>query len=81
MELQIIHPDKTETVDNDWVEVNTPAGNFVIQKGHVPTILTLSRGREVAYQLESGEKKSFVAERGVISVNRNLATLVIGKTK
>ena len=78
MEFQIIRPDKTQIVKVNWVEVNTPVGNFVIQHGHAPTLLTLSKGKEVVYELTNPEEqKSFVADRGVLSVTRNSVILVV----
>jgi F0F1-type ATP synthase epsilon subunit len=39
MNLTIISPTHTHTYTVQWCEIETPVGNFVIQKGHAPTIL------------------------------------------
>jgi F0F1-type ATP synthase epsilon subunit len=77
MELHIITPEKSETFSIVWLEVQTPVGNFVIQKGHTPMVLPLSPNKPVAYQLTSGKKESLQAAHGMLEVNRNTATLLL----
>lgn len=79
MELRIITPQETHTYAVAWIEVNTTAGNFVIQPGHAPTILILAPGKEMNFRFVNGKQESFLVERGILEVTRNSATLIINK--
>lgn len=76
MELKLISPTKTETFSIAWIEINTPAGNFVIQSGHAPTILTLEPHQPITFCLDSGKKNSITVLRGVIEITRETATII-----
>ena len=79
MDLQIVTPQETLTYAVAWIEVNTVAGNFVIQPGHAPTILILAQGKEMNFRLVNGKQESFIVERGTLEVTRNSATLILNK--
>ena len=79
MEFRIITPQETLVYAVAWIEVNTPAGNFVIQPGHAPTILTLTQGKEMSFRLVNGKQESIHVERGILEVARNSATLIVNK--
>jgi len=77
MKLKIIGPEGTQVHEILWVELNTKAGNFVIQPGHTPMIVTLAPDKEVAYCLTSGKQTSFSPPGGVAEITRNSATLLL----
>lgn len=79
MELRIVTPQETVIHAIAWIEVNTLAGNFVIQPGHAPTILILAPGKEVSFRYVNGKQESFFVERGTLEVNRSAATLIVNK--
>ena len=62
-----------------WIELNTPVGNFVIQPGHVPMIVTLAPDKEVIFCLKSGKQESFLVKQGVIDITRDSATLLLSE--
>lgn len=79
MDFKIVTPQETHIYAVAWIEVNTPAGNFVIQPGHAPTILILSQSKEMNFRLANGKQESFIVERGILEVTRSSATLIVSK--
>ncbi len=79
MKLHIISPlsNRTETIA--WIEVNTPVGNFIIQKGHAPTLLSLAPDKEVVFRLDSGKKETLMIKRGFANITRSSVTLLLNK--
>ena len=59
MKLSLIDIEKIVTHDVVWVEINTPAGNMVIQATHAPMIIELLSGHDLLFELTAtGEHKS-----------------------
>jgi F0F1-type ATP synthase epsilon subunit len=79
MKLSIISPFSKKIVDIAWIELNTQAGNFVIQPGHVPIILTLTPGKEITFCLTNGKQESFIISQGIIDITRTQATLLLNE--
>jgi len=77
MELKVIAPEGTKTYEILWVELNTKAGNFVVQKGHTPTIVSLAPDKEVIFCLKDGKQESFTPTAGVAEITRNATTLLL----
>ena len=70
MKLKIITTQKIVEHEVDWVELNTPVGNMVIQQGHAPMIIQLSAGHELLYQVSGGASESLMIVQAVAHVNR-----------
>lgn len=79
MKLYIISPFEKKIVDIAWLELNTQVGNFVIQPGHVPTILTLAPNKEIMFCLKSGKQESFVIKQGIAHITRIDITLLLNE--
>jgi F0F1-type ATP synthase epsilon subunit len=77
MNLQIISPLRILNYDVAWLEVNTNVGNFVIQKGHVPTLLVLSPNEEIIFRLKNGKEESIMVSSGIVEVTREKSTVII----
>ena len=71
MKLQIITTQKTTQYDIDWIELNTPVGNMVIQEGHAPMLVELSSGYELLFQTTAGASMSLMIVQGVAHISRN----------
>lgn len=80
MKLKIVSSNDYITHDVAWLELNTPKGNFVIQGGHVPMILTLSAKHPVIFRLKSGKQKTFYPEHGIAEITREQATIIVNET-
>lgn len=79
MTLDIITPLRTLHYDVAWLEVNTSMGNFVIQKGHVPTILILSPHEEISFRLKNGKEESILVQSGIVEVTREKSTVILNE--
>ena len=66
MRLTLISPTKKETFEIAWAECNTPTGNFIIQPGHAPLILTLSKQKPFTYCLRNGNQEIVMVKEGAI---------------
>lgn len=77
MQFTLITPTRSQVYILNWIEVQTSIGSFVIQLGHVPTIVTLTPGKEITLGLEDGTTVSLPVEGGILEVDRNQATLII----
>lgn len=70
MILKIITTQRMVEHDVDWVELNTPVGNMIIQQGHAPMIIELSSGHELLFQSTGGATESFLVVQGVAHITR-----------
>lgn len=80
MDLHIISPQLTQTFSVAWLEINTPAGNFVIQRGHVPMILILSPDQAITFRLTNGKQDSIMIRQGLVEITRISATILMNET-
>jgi F0F1-type ATP synthase epsilon subunit len=80
MKLYIISPFSKKIVDIAWLELNTPVGNFVIQPGHVPMVLTLAPHKNVTYCLKSGKQETFSAsQQAIAEITRSSGTILLNE--
>lgn len=76
MDLTILYPSGKKHYEITWLEINTPKGNFVIQPGHTPMIISLSPKRALTFSLLNGQRESITIQEGVISITRTDATVI-----
>lgn len=79
MLLQIVSPLRTLEHEIVWIELNSDAGNFIIQSGHAPMLLVLAPHKEIVYRLKNGKDESFVASQGIADITRQQVTLIINE--
>ena len=79
MKLNIISPNYKKSFNIAWLEVNTSIGNFIIQKGHAPTVLILEPNKNLNYFLLNGKKESIIPKTGIVEITRNSATLLLNE--
>jgi len=79
VELEIITPSSIETSTINWIEINTPTGNLILQTGHVPSIFTLIPGKEVIFEHINGEQESILIQDGLIHITRTKSTIIINR--
>ena len=77
MELKIVGTEGTKTHDILWLELNTRQGNFVIQQGHTPMIVSLAPDKEVVFCLKIGKQETFSPTGGIAEITRESTTLLI----
>ncbi len=81
MTLHIVCPSYNKKVEIVWLELNTDIGNFVIQPGHAPTVLILSKDKKVTYCLTTGKQESLDVTHGIVDIERTQATMIISEMK
>jgi len=70
MKLKVITTKRVIEHDVEWVELNTPVGNMVIQQDHAPIIIELSQGHELLYQVSGSAVESILIVQGIAHVTR-----------
>jgi F0F1-type ATP synthase epsilon subunit len=76
MKLNIVSPFAQKTFDITWIEINTPAGNFVIQPGHAPMVVALSAHKDITICLTNGKQQNFFIKQGIIDITRTTITVL-----
>jgi F0F1-type ATP synthase epsilon subunit len=79
MQFTIISPQQKKELAISWLEVNTPVGNFVIQRGHAPTILLVLPHQPVTVCLNNGKQETFDTPGGILEINRTKALLLLNE--
>jgi F0F1-type ATP synthase epsilon subunit len=79
MELRIINSNESKIVSIAWIEINTPVGNFVIQRGHAPMIIALQPQQPVIFRLANGKQDTLLISQGIIEITRDTATILINE--
>lgn len=60
-----------------WIEFDTSAGNFVIQRGHAPMILSLDK-KPIKVLLANGKHDAIrAAQGGIAEINRETVKLFL----
>lgn len=70
MKLSIVTTQRVMSYEVEWVELNTPVGNMVVQYGHTPMMIELAQGHELRYQLMGGVVQTLKIGQGVACVTR-----------
>lgn len=70
MKLQIVTTQRVMEYDIDWIELNTPAGNMIVQPGHAPMMIELRSGHELIFQKSDGSQESIMIVQGIVHVMR-----------
>ena len=77
MLLSIIGINQKEEIKVNWVELQTKAGNFIIQPEHAPTILELETNTQVRFCLENGKQQKKHIPAGIAHITRTSTTILI----
>lgn len=71
MKLKIVTTQRVIEHEVSWVELNTPAGNMIIQQGHAPMMIELQSGHELLYQKVDSSQDSIMIVQGVAHIMRH----------
>lgn len=77
MKLKVITTKRVIELDVEWVELNTPVGNMVIQQGHAPVMIELMKGNELVYQVAGGVIESMLIVQGIAHVTRSEVKILL----
>jgi F0F1-type ATP synthase epsilon subunit len=77
MNLTILTPEEKKIMHIAWIEINTSAGNFVIQPNHAPTIFSISPHQPITICLTNGKQETFTKPGGILEVQRDSVLLLV----
>ncbi|MBN1549269.1 hypothetical protein JW872_01260 [Candidatus Babeliales bacterium] len=77
MKVIILGPTIQQTYHAAWIEFDTPVGNFVVKKDHVPEVLTLKEKSRFIIWLNSGKQEIIDITSGVIKITRENAMVLL----
>ena len=77
MKLQIITTQRVIEHEVFWIELNTPAGNMIVQQGHAPMMIELQSGHELLYQKEDGAQDSIMITQGIAHIMRHEVKILL----
>lgn len=75
--LSIITSTSQESKQVEWLEIETPLGNLIVEEGHAPLTTSLKRDCEIIFKPEKGNVKSIKVRGGIAKIKRDSATVVI----
>jgi len=76
VKLTIVSPFTEKTFDIAWLEIETPAGNFVIQPGHAPMVVTLTPHKKINIGLANGKQECLMISQGIVEISCTQITLI-----
>ncbi|HBL98193.1 TPA: hypothetical protein DDZ86_00950 [Candidatus Dependentiae bacterium] len=74
--LTIVLPTGRQEFEIDWVEINTPSGNRVVQEGHAPLIAPLEPKSNFKFSKPNGTIESFAVDSGIARIDRKGITII-----
>lgn len=77
MKLTISMPHYTAQYAVTWLEINTPTGNYIIERGHAPMIISLSPQQPIIFRLKNGKQETFIVHQGIVKIDRESAKVVM----
>jgi len=79
VKFSVISPHSTAEHTIVWVEINTPAGNMVIQENHAPMVVEIEPNSEILFMQQNGKQVSIVVLQGFIHVTHQEIKLLVTK--
>jgi F0F1-type ATP synthase epsilon subunit len=79
VKFSVISPHTVEEYNIVWIEINTPAGNLVIQENHAPMVVEIEPNSEILFMQENGKQVSMIILQGFIHVIRLEIKLLVTK--
>ena len=76
-ELEIITQTSTKKIPVEWVEVDSPTGNFVVGPDHYPLFSLLKHKGKLTYKEQSGQEVSIDTYGGLFKADGDKATVIL----
>ena len=77
-ELEIINSEKSEKFVVNWVEVESPTGNFIIGPGHDNLISIIESKSKLKYKKRDNLISEIDIYDGMIEISSGKATVLLG---
>lgn len=75
--LTIITYEQTETHSIEWIEIESPTGNFTAGVDHASIISAIESQGTIKYKKQNCIETSFTAKGGTFILDNNNATLLL----
>lgn len=75
--LHIITPSRTEHIEIEWIEVESPTGNFFVGPDHSPLISIIKHHATLAYKPIHAEPVNLKVSQGVFKISDNQALVLL----
>lgn len=75
--LSIISSNDTQTIKINWVELETPSGNFTICLGHAPITSILTKKSKITYQSTDSITQSIEITGGSMLCTKTSITILL----
>ena len=77
-ELEVIKPTQNFKVDIEWLDAQSPTGNFVVGPNHIPLISILKeRGIITFKKVANGKEEKIDVYGGILKIIDNKATVIL----
>ena len=77
IEFTIVRPDKSEVFEVEWIDVQSPAGSFVVGLNHLPLITRLKIRGELSFKIKDGKIEKIETYGGYFKIESNKAIAVL----
>ena len=77
MKFLVISPHAVVQHTIVWVEINTPAGNMVIQANHAPMVVEIEPNSEILFMQPNGKQVSLIVMQGFMHITRQEIKLLV----
>ncbi|MFH1644019.1 MAG: hypothetical protein ABIA74_02480 [bacterium] len=77
LELKIIRPTKQEVFQVEWIDIQSPAGSFVVGVNHIPLISRLKKKGQISFKKYDGKTELIDTYGGFFKVEDNKAEVIL----
>ena len=74
--LTIISPDKIKKVEVNWIEIETPNGNFFVGIDHAFLVSSIKLNSKIRYQTKKDKEIDHKVSGGIFEIKDNKATIL-----
>ena len=78
IKLSIISIEKKETLDVEWIEIESPTGSFVVGPNHRPLVSIIKEKSSITYKNVSGKEVAQELSGGIVRTGNNEVTIIVG---
>jgi F0F1-type ATP synthase epsilon subunit len=80
MECTLLSPLKKRVLTIEWLDITTDVGNFVIQKGHAPTLLVATPGTSLVVAFKDGRQENIeISGTAIVHIMRDGITILLSE--
>ena len=77
LQLTLLGPTKSRTIDIEWLEIQSHEGNMVLLEGHAPAHILIKPDTPAQWKLTSGTVERTDIKHGFLEVRRDRALLIV----